>query len=321
MSTINSFPKELLLQIISYLNLPTIENLAKTYNYGITPTCLPFIRPLLARRQRFKALVARFGSSSLHHEIDYYDGLVEEAARFGITSMEQEAMQKPSAMRFQQRIEHLLHHFTGTLSWLSAIPLQHDLTPNGSIIEKDYVALTPTEMSDLESSAKALGLVLPPAFIKLFTDADLMQHIPADEYTTLQINGGLHKIPAAADNGAGEYCIPMCEAPGNYWSLYLFPDGTHCVLDTPYEAANEWIDMDDERYAEIYQASAEEVEDGREMANVSRVDSLEGVNFEEWLYSLCCANGIKLVCYEGESAWEGLVELVRTMYVEGNEMP
>jgi hypothetical protein len=48
MSSLPTLPKELLLEILSYLLPADINALAQTCNYDITPTCLPFLNSFIA---------------------------------------------------------------------------------------------------------------------------------------------------------------------------------------------------------------------------------------------------------------------------------
>jgi hypothetical protein len=48
MSSLPTLPKELLLEILSYLLPADINALAQTCNYEITPTCLPFLTSFIA---------------------------------------------------------------------------------------------------------------------------------------------------------------------------------------------------------------------------------------------------------------------------------
>jgi hypothetical protein len=191
-------------------------------------------------------------------------------------------------------------------------------------------------MAELERDATALGLKLPAAFIKLFTNDQLMQRVQGNDYNVLRISGGLRKVPALVDGGAGGYSISfMCEGDndvgGTHRSLYLKPDGTHCILETWFDTGIGWDEVDQTSDAVVTEEERQEARSqGREMAYFEEHDtSLAGVEFEEWLVILCHEHEISQVdcdCFqededehetfsEGEVVREELKEYVKVVYV------
>ncbi|KAF2831782.1 hypothetical protein CC86DRAFT_367058 [Ophiobolus disseminans] len=323
MPTLLALPKELLLHILSFLTLPLIEIVAQTYNKNITATCMSLLQPLLTRRRHIKTLTAQFGPFNPPQQFEF-EILTQETERFGLGKPRWGRLREPSGSDVLTAMEYLLHNFTGNLKWLEATKPQNEQNRAGSSTRKNYQALSQLEMAALEAEASTLGLKLPAAFIKLFTNANLMHHVPAIYDTSLRISSGLNRVPAVIDSGAGGYCIPMREEMfgDSAWSLYLAPDGTHCVLETTYDTGRSWEDVlsangpGPSSLAATEEEMQEAKNEGREMAvMLSGGVLLEGVGFEEWLALMCFENGVSLACCDMEEVGEGLKEYVRTVYV------
>jgi len=191
-----------------------------------------------------------------------------------------------------RKMEYLLHGFDGSLKWLEALKPQ--LERSG--LPPHYKVFAASDMAALERDATALGLKLPPAFIKLFTEEKLMQRARTGD-TTLDIAGALRKVPASVDGGAGGYSISMFQEGeaecAIWWCLYLEPDGTHCVLQSRWDTGSNYDEFENEfglldRFAVTEEERQEAKRQGREMATFLLYKNyLAGVEFEEWLAELC----------------------------------
>lgn len=100
--------------------------------------------------------------------------------------------------------------------------------------ENDYFAeLTDSESKRLQTAAVQLNLSLPFSFLKLVSNARMMQRIPYRFW--LPDLACINSASQYISNGRGGYMIDFChksdrETGSTLWSLWLEPAGSHCVL-------------------------------------------------------------------------------------------
>jgi hypothetical protein len=125
MSFLSALPKELLLEIPSYLPPLSIEALAQNFRYNITPTCLPFLTSLVARRRHIKTITAQFGPFSFRVNRDFAH-VLGTATKLNLTFEEERCMRNPKQTEIPYRMEHLDWVFEiDTLAWLARMPSNH----------------------------------------------------------------------------------------------------------------------------------------------------------------------------------------------------
>jgi hypothetical protein len=291
MSFLSALPKELLLEIISYLPPLSVEALAETFSYNITPTCLPSLTSLIARRRHIKAMIAQFGPFSFRLNRNFAHAL-ETAAKLSLTSEEQRCMRNPEQREIPYRLEHLDWVFeSDQLAWLARMPrsdLQHPHLTGQPMI----TAFTHSQMSEIEA---AMGFALPSAYTTLFTTQDLLDRIRPVVANYLNLPGGFRKIEMEGTQGCliNIYNDHLLEYDVEYapvWSMYVSPNGSNCVLSAK-------AGRDDEGDCEV---------------------RFQGVGFAEWLAMMCFRQNARSARKYNKEVSVDLEDYWRAMYVTGN---
>ncbi|KAH7372257.1 hypothetical protein BKA66DRAFT_590051 [Pyrenochaeta sp. MPI-SDFR-AT-0127] len=309
--TIDSLPKELLLMVTDHLPVSSIECLALTLNGQITATCLPLLQPLFARRRHFKRMTARFGQFDFDSALEFT--LIDDY-REELEIPDEAELRKPTASERLQLLEYL--KLKEDLRWLQ--PLDEKTAEEMESYQNSR-PLGAKELEDLQADAKSVGVELPPSFVKLFADQELLARIPSSRASYFQVSGGLRKVPASIDQGAGGYSISMYSDQQGcwYWILYLEPgaEGAHCILGSPWDSGMDQDDLWEE--ARISLAGTEqEKSSARPLATMQENEvTLEALGFEEWLAMTYFEEWLWFICHGEGIAESGLKEYVKRMYV------
>jgi hypothetical protein len=308
MSTLPTLPKELLLQILSFLPLPDIESVAQTYNYQITPACLPSLTPLFARRRHIKAMTTQFGSFKFTSVFNF-TRMVEQATTYNLSPEETRHIRQPSNAEMPYLMERLdwVFNFTDQLTWLASTPKGTRRGPTAV----PYSAITALEIK--------LGVTLPLAFSTLYTTQNLLDRIHVTMTPYLVTSFNVRKVPAAITNRGG-YVLPIYNSDRyrSCWAMYISPEGAHCMLATgrpvtsPHRAEHGAATMDEHARANM---------EGMLMAGML-VEEVEfhGVGFAEWLAMMCFERGVRSAMTSDGEVYAALEEYIRAIYVTGNNI-
>lgn len=309
--TIDALPKELLLMVTDHLSVSSIECLALTLNTQITSICLPLLQPLFARRRHIKRMTSRFGQFGFGIQFEF--ALIDECREeLGIPTKAE--LREPTASERLERLGYL--NLKEDLHWLQPLDEQ---TAEEMTTYNNSRSLSAKELEDLQADARSVGVELPPSFVKLFADQELLAHIPSSSASYFHVSGGLCKVPASIDEGAGGYSISMYSDQQGcwYWILYLEPGpkGSHCVLGSPWYSVKDQ-DVISEDTRTIRAGISQEKSSLTPLAAMDENDiTLEAFGFEEWLAMTYFEEWLWFVCNEQGEAEDGLKEYVRRMYV------
>jgi hypothetical protein len=171
--------------------------------------------------------------------------------------------------------------FTGKLDWLG--PLEQDI----DTVMQAYRNAAGTAqgvkpgLQKIVTSAHALGLTLPEAYVRLMSSLDLQDRIPSCTACEFRVAKEIVPCPAS-QNG---YIIPFLNDQQDVllWYLYLTPKGEECVLVSPYALEEiKLAGMDAERAEKWRQA----------ILNNTRVcaPSLEAFVYRFWLENVLWFN-------------------------------
>jgi hypothetical protein len=197
MSFLSALPKELTPEIPSYLPPLSIEALAQNFSYNITPTCLPFLTSLVARRRYIKTITAQFGPFSFRVNRDFAH-VLGTATKLNLTFEEKRCMRNPKQTEIPYRMEHLDWVFEiDTLAWLARMPSNHvQHTPLAR--QPLITAMTCSQMTEMEST---IGFALPSAYTTLFTTQDFLDRLPPVVSNYLELPQGVRNIESEGTQG------------------------------------------------------------------------------------------------------------------------
>ncbi|CAH0046742.1 unnamed protein product, partial [Clonostachys solani] len=162
---------EVLLHILSYLHILTIERLAKTFTHSFTDLCLPILEPVLKKRREKARFMARFGMISNIATDDTMALLRTQNCRRALR------LSRGTAIRSQLEIADALDTIVlrGDLNWLK--PLNAVMSTR---MERMFEHEPPTEdttYDDLLEAAELVGITIPPIFLRFIRDPELMKRI------------------------------------------------------------------------------------------------------------------------------------------------
>jgi hypothetical protein len=309
MPSLSTLPKELLLDILSYLPLCSIHSLAETYNYHITPTCLPLLVPLSTRRRHIKAMTAQYGLFEFG-PLFSFTHMVETAATFHLIPEDIHRMREIDPADMPYRMEHLDWVFSTTnqLTWLASMPKQYEEQSLQTVVKR-------SERTALEI---LLGVTLPPASSTFYTTQDLFDRIPRVVTSNLLMHFNVRKVPSAI-NSKGGYVIPIYEHPWDrsFWAMYISPAGAHCVLKTAIDVTSSIKTKNDAATMEEHEQAKREglLMVSMQVGGVWFCD----VGFAEWLTMMCHKMGIYEATCRIAEIHQPLEEHVRAIYVTGDK--
>uniref|UniRef100_A0A8H7K208 F-box domain-containing protein n=1 Tax=Bionectria ochroleuca TaxID=29856 RepID=A0A8H7K208_BIOOC len=173
MAMIKDLPTEVLLHILSFLHILTIERVAKTFTHTFTDVCLPILEPVLQKRREKARFIARFGMISNISTDDAVNYLNTSKTRLPLQ------ISLKAVVRSQPEIADALDTLVlrGDLSWLK--PLNPEMT---SRMNRVFEHSPPTEdwdstYNDLLKAAELVGITIPPIFLKFIRDPGLVKRI------------------------------------------------------------------------------------------------------------------------------------------------
>lgn len=326
MSSLASFPQEIIFEILSNLPLRTIELVALTLNHPVTEICISLLQPLFKARRTAKRLTKRFGPVIEKPFMSDKPSvklkkLQSKENREALGLSPRDVLEWPSK-GWTPDLGYL--DLCGDLEWLK--PLQPDLAQSMSSYWHGPAAHL-TQYADLITSAERVGVTLPPAFLKFMKSPERQKRIPSSNAAFFCLGErGLHRVPKSLDGGAGGYLIRiLSDQQACYFiHLYLEPGehGGHCVLYSGHDYHWLWRDASDISRETMTDAERQEAQGlgvmiAEQPADPSSV-RVVGLDFEEWLARM----------YYEESLWfllntdddskcptDGLKEYVKANFV------
>ena len=290
--SLESLPLEIIHEIASHLPRRDAVNLGiRIYNKQIIASCEPLIKPIAVQKRFELRMLKRFGQD--FSEISNWPTLgVDEYNRFGF-----DKKFGPYKSNRHPNGDHV-EPFTGNLYWL--LPFER---PKEKLTYRQAERYsTDSTLRVLQEQASTVGVRIPDAFLKLFSEDNLQARMDIEGGGFyVELGDCLRKcVPSMQDNENDAYVIRFyADQQGcGYWVLYLDagPEQGHCVLssvddpnapymDEEYTDAPEAIGSSwggDEVEAEI----KEIVDAGSDKVAWMRKDDLEVVScdFEEWLF-------------------------------------
>lgn len=228
MAIVKDLPMEVLLHILSFLHILTIERVAKTFTHALTDVCLPILEPVLQKRREKARFIARFGMISNISTDDAVNYLNTSKTRLPLK------ISLKAVVRSQPEIADALDTLVlrGDLSWLK--PLNPEMT---SRMNRVFEHSPPTEdwdstYNDLLKVAELVGITIPPSFLKFIRDPELVKRIWTYSHAN-RIGFRLQEPLLVEDRGG--YFLPFYydnSQPRAQTGLYFEPgkDGHYCVL-------------------------------------------------------------------------------------------
>ncbi|KAI1881606.1 hypothetical protein JX265_000432 [Neoarthrinium moseri] len=297
MPSLCSLPPELIREILSYLPLQIVEQVALTFTHPITEISIPMIQGRLKARRTLKRLSARFGGLNYEPKVDG-DFLGSQKGRRLLNLSPRDIIKtRPPA----QLPDLSYLNLCGDLNWLK--PLGERLDAEAE--EPPSIVFVGPEFEDMVKSAQQAEVELPPSFLVFIQDAELRRRVLSSNAAYFRLGeGGLHKVPESLDGGAGGYMIRiLSDQQGCYFiHLYLEPgkDGAHCLLLT-YDDYYSRYDTDDE--------------DEKNVADDDMEVSLVGVDFEEWLANMYYEEMLWYVLHDLGDSCEELEAYVKNVFL------
>lgn len=177
--------------------------------------------------------------------------------------------------------------FTGSLQWLEqAGEADEYISPDEGGEEEDTL---PTRLSALSAAARALGLTLPAAFLRLMASPALRERIPSCTACYFTLSKRIVPCPGSEEG----YLIRFLNDQQDVlsWYLYLTPQGEHSVLVSPYEL----------------DTAAEDEEESEPLTEQQRQSIIANTlvcapSFEAFLYRFWLENVLWFVVNEGEGS-------------------
>ncbi|CAH0055083.1 unnamed protein product [Clonostachys solani] len=292
MATFPRLPKEVIVEVLSYLSYDTLESLAWTLKHPITEISISLLQPIFKSRRDTKRLIERLGPLQTQSFNALRQDFIEGPEFLECLGLSPQTVVKLPPDSQLPNLDYL--HLCGDFKWLE--PLTGILA---EITESKYAgpAVRDSSYDDLISSADRIGVTLPPAFLKFIQDEKLQRRMPsAGDYFCLEL-GGLRKVPKSLDGGVGGYkIIFLSEHEGAYlFSLYIEPGkkGASCVLQEfrpghwGYECHHQH-ERGDGGNPDCPNITDQDRQDAKEMGvdivnNPCADFSLVGVDFETWL--------------------------------------
>ncbi|CAG9988863.1 unnamed protein product [Clonostachys byssicola] len=202
MVMVKDLPMEVLLHMLSFLHILTIERVAKTFTHPLTDLCLPILEPVLQKRREKARFIARFGMISNISTDDTVSYLNTSKCRLPIQ------ISLKATVRSQPEIADALDTLVlrGDLGWLK--PLNPAMT---SQMNRVFEHSPPTEewdttYDDLLEAAELAGITIPPIFLKFIRDPELMKRIYTHSHTNTM--GFRFQEPLLVEDQGG-YFLPF----------------------------------------------------------------------------------------------------------------
>lgn len=231
-SQMKRVPTELSLEILKYLHALDIRHLAnaaivdRSLFQNVALPCLEVLRPVRDITQHRRRLETAFKSSQ--------DTKSSESQR--ICCCGRKVTASPSACQVSMSCCVVPEYRIAFLDWNESL---HWLPPVSDEVlawcedEPRADALAFADAMLLCEAAKRLDLTIPPSFLTFMSDVKLQLRLPHSFWMPDRTN-----IPKASElitNGQDGYVLDFCYqyrrgADARMWSLWLGPQGSHCVV-------------------------------------------------------------------------------------------
>ena len=295
---LDKLPQELIYEIATHLrrSRDLIALGLRSNSKQIYAACRPLLRALATEAKRRNTMIAWFGlrptSDTCMDTLYKQLGLQEHYGLY-------QPLNEHDTVEF-------LGPLTGDLSWLG---LQSDSSSKSWDLQPDSTPIYAEKSKLLSQQAKRVGVVFPKCFLTFMRSPELQDRVFSKSPSCFDLGDKLRKCLSSFDRGAGGWMIHFATRleHSECWTLYLAPDGTHCVLYGDYDAYG----CEDCFQHHDYMANQSESEQkearaiharGEQMAMPFLPDlAFEGCKFEEWLARYYLRNWCQCIREEGAS--------------------
>ncbi|VUC32543.1 unnamed protein product [Clonostachys rosea] len=221
---IKDLPTEVLLHMLSFLHILTIERLAKTFTHPLTDLCLPILEPMLKKRREKARFLARFGMISNIGTDDIIPFLMAKKCRDALHLTPLDRLR--NGREIADAMDTLV--LRGDFNWMK--PLNAVMTGRMNRLFERSPPMEDSTYDDLLKATKLAGVTLPPIFLKFIRDPELMKRV----YTYRTDAGFRFQEPLLVEDQGG-YFLPFFydhREQRSLTGLWLEPgeDGHYCVL-------------------------------------------------------------------------------------------